>query len=269
MADALDNLTHHGTATTTGRGSVSTGRGGSTGGGGRPAVDICVMVHTDDDTARLVAELPDRTRLPRRVLDALSCDAAIAGVICDRQGSPIWRSYASRGATDAQKQILYATYGGCFNCGTNPGVCQIHHIEPVWAGGRTEINNLVPVCWGCHDLIHEHRWWILKRTLGKHTMHPPDGPRHGPAHQPDHPTVYRKAGSRSADHPRAVPAASAAAAEAGSTDRSRRLGHRETGQSPGAGRPPGPPHRSTPADSAPTHRGPPHRDGAQREPALF
>ena len=70
------------------------GPNGSTPGGGtgaRPAADICVMVHADDETAKLVAELPDRTRLPQSVLDALSCDAAIAAVICDRQGSPIWR----------------------------------------------------------------------------------------------------------------------------------------------------------------------------------
>ena len=201
MADALDCLTGNDTTSGTGR---TTGRAGSQttpgvgqttpGVGGRPSADICVMVRVDDETGKLVAELPDRTRLPRGVLDALSCDAAIAGVICDRQGSPIWRSYASRGATDAQRQILFATYGGCFRCGANPGLCQIHHIEPVWLGGRTEINNLVPLCWECHNLIHEHGWWILKRTLGKHTMHPPDGPRHGPAREPDRPILYRSAG---------------------------------------------------------------------------
>ncbi|MDE0161365.1 MAG: HNH endonuclease signature motif containing protein, partial [Acidimicrobiaceae bacterium] len=176
---------------------------------GRSFADICVMVRTDDDTGRLIAELPDRTRLPRPVLDALSCDATISGVICDRQGSPIWRSYASRGATDAQKQILFATYGGCFNCGANPGLCQIHHIEPVWLGGRTEINNLVPLCYRCHDRIHHHGWWILKRTLGHHTMHPPDHARHGPAHESDHPVLYRIAppANHSPDDPRPADAA--------------------------------------------------------------
>ena len=157
----------------------------------QPGADICVMVNVDDDTGNLIAQLPDRTRLPRSVLNALSCDAAITGVICDRQGSPIWRSYTSRGATQTQKQILFATYGGCLHCGANPTMCQIHHIEPVWNGGQTEINNLIPLCWQCHDLIHEHGWWILKRTLGKHTMHPPQGPHHGPARQPDHPTPYK------------------------------------------------------------------------------
>ena len=213
MADALDNATHRaasrcddtntgdddaaGSGTTGSDGCCDTNTAGSgragSGGEGRHYADICVMVRADDDTGRLVAELPDRTRLPRSVLDALSCDAAITAVICDRQGSPIWRSYASRGATETQKQILFAAYGGCFQCGANPGLCQIHHIEPVWLGGRTEINNLVPLCWSCHSLIHEHGWWILKRTLGHHTMHPPDSARHGPAHQPDQPVQYRTA----------------------------------------------------------------------------
>ncbi len=200
MADALDGLTANDVASGTGH----TTDGSISGIGGKPSADICVMVHVDDETGKLVAELPDRTRLPRSVLDALSCDAAIAGVICDRQGSPIWRSYASRGATETQRQILFSTYGGCFRCGANPGLCQIHHIKPVWLGGRTEINNLVPACWECHNLIHEHGWWILRRTLGKHTMHPPDGPRHGPAHEPDRPILYRNAGPPGEPNPPAV-----------------------------------------------------------------
>ncbi len=234
MADALDSLTDQVTAMGT-----SGGLGGGSAVGGRPSADICVMVHVDDETAVLVGELPDRTRLPRSVLDKLSCDAAIASVLCDRQGSPIWRSYASRGATETQRQILFATYGGCFHCGANPGLCQIHHIEPVWLGGRTEINNLVPLCWECHNLIHEHGWWILKRTLGKHTMHPPDGPRHGPAHQPDQPVVFKNADCRKADPPGGP-------------------GHR-----------PAPPPANTPDEPAPNRRGPPLHYGARREPALF
>ena len=218
--------------------------GTANGTGVRPSADICVMVHADDETAKLIAELPDRTRLPRSVLDALSCDAAIAGVICDRQGSPIWRSYASRGATETQRQILFAKYGGCFHCGANPGLCQIHHIEPVWLGGKTEINNLVPLCWGCHNLIHEHRWWILKRTLGHHSMHPPKHTRHGPAHQPDHPVLYRTAPPANGDQPDPAPAGAAP----GSTHRRR-----------------GPPPNG---DTAPNSGRPPNGN-RQREPALF
>ena len=211
MADALDQLSGHagaggGAASDDETSGAGIGGGTSNGPGARPSTDICVMVHADDETGRLVAELPDRTRLPRSVLDALSCDAAITGVICDRQGSPIWRSYASRRATDSQRQILFATYDGCFHCGANPGVCQIHHIKPVWLGGRTEIGNLVPLCWGCHNLIHDHGWWILKRSLGHHTMHPPDGARHGPAHQSDHPVLYRTTQPADVTQPAPAPA---------------------------------------------------------------
>ena len=219
------------------------GGGTANGTGVRPSADICVMVHADDETAKLIAELPDRTRLPRSVLDALSCDAAIAGVICDRQGSPIWRSYASRGATETQRQILFAKYGGCFHCGANPGLCQIHHIEPVWLGGKTEINNLVPLCWGCHNLIHEHRWSILKRTLGHHSMHPPEHTRHGPAHQPDHPVLYRTAPATNSQ-----PDPAPAGAAPGSTHRRR-----------------GPPPNGNTAPNS----GPPPNGNRQREPALF
>ena len=265
MADALDALTGRGQAAGIGAGDTGDGtangtsprptaadgdparpepNGGTANGTSpRPSADICVMVHADDETAKLIAELPDRTRLPRSVLDALSCDAAIAGVICDRQGSPIWRSYASRGATETQRQILFAKYGGCFHCGANPGLCQIHHIEPVWLGGRTEINNLVPLCWGCHNLIHEHRWWILKRTLGHHSMHPPEHTRHGPAHQPDHPVLYRTA---PATNSQPDPAPAGAAPDSG---------HRRRGP---------PPNGDTALNS-----GLPLNGTHRREPALF
>ncbi|MYH44723.1 MAG: DUF222 domain-containing protein [Acidimicrobiaceae bacterium] len=255
MADALDELTARGE--TRGAGETGGGEAGgadvtgdaSNGAGSRPSADICVMVHADEETGRLVAELPDRTRLPRPVLDALSCDAAITGVICDRQGSPIWRSYASRGATETQRQILFATYGGCFHCGTNPGVCQIHHIEPVWLGGKTEINNLLPLCYRCHNLIHEHGWWILKRTLGHHTMHPPDGPRHGPAHQSDHPVLYRTGLPADGGHSAPAPADPSPC-----SPRHRR----------------GPPSNpGSPVDDDGRNPGSPVDDNGRREPALF
>ena len=248
------------------------GPNGSTPGGGtgaRPAADICVMVHADDETAKLVAELPDRTRLPQSVLDALSCDAAIAAVICNRQGSPIWRSYASRGATETQKQILFAKYGGCFHCGANPGLCQIHHIKPVWLGGKTEINNLVPLCYGCHSLIHEHRWWILKRTLGHHSMHPPDGARHGPAHQPDHPILYRTAPPTNHNQPDPSPA------HPPPRPNDHRHGPANDGSPASNSNPPPPnsgpaPNGSPPPDSSLLLDGDASLDGNRhREPALF
>ena len=76
MADAVDNLTNI---------AAATGNGG-----GKPLADICVVVHADDATGELIAELPDRVRLPPEVLEQLSCNAKLTGVVYDRKGKPIW-----------------------------------------------------------------------------------------------------------------------------------------------------------------------------------
>ena len=168
MADALDSLT------------ANNGEGG----GGKPIADICVVAHVDDETGELVAELPDGGRLPRSVLEQLACNAKFTGLVYDRDGKPIWRTHSVRTATEAQRQILMARYGGCFHCAAHPALCQIHHIRPVSQGGATKIANMVPVCWDCHQKIHHHSWQI-RTTNGVHTLHPPERIRHGPAHAPD------------------------------------------------------------------------------------
>ena len=191
MADALDNLTN------------TTSSGGSSSGGGKPFADICVVAHVDDATGELIAELPDGDRLPKAVLEQLSCNAKLTGVVYDRKGTPIWRTQSRRTVTESQWQLLIAKWGGCFHCGANPGICQGHHIEPASQGGPTKLDNLVPACWSCHHRIHHDNWQIRKSPDGWHTLHPPDRTHHGPAHAPEQPPPVCKPGARpAAGHPR-------------------------------------------------------------------
>ena len=85
--------------------------------------------------------------------------------------------------------VRKARYGGCFHCGANPAMCQVHHIKPVSQGGSTKLDNMVPVCWGCHNKIHHHGWQI-RTTNGVHTLHPPDRTHYGPAHAPESPVLH-------------------------------------------------------------------------------
>ena len=192
MADALDHLTN---TTTSSSSDASPG-------GGKPFADICVVAHVDDATGELIAELPDGERLPAAVLEQLSCNAKLTGVVYDRCGTPIWRTHSRRTVTEAQWQLLIAKYGGCFHCGANPGICQGHHIEPASQGGPTKLDNLVPACWSCHHRIHHDNWRIHKSPDGWHTLHPPDRTHHGPAHAPEQPPPVFRPGARPvAGHP--------------------------------------------------------------------
>ena len=173
MADALDALTANNITATS-----------------KPFADICVVAHVDDETGKLVAELAGGDRLPRAVLEEFACNAKFTGVVYDREGKPIWRTHSVRTATEAQRQILIAQYGGCFHCGASPAMCQIHHIKPVSQGGSTRLDNMVPVCWDCHQKIHHHGWQIHTSLDGIHTLHPPDRVNYGPARAPENPILH-------------------------------------------------------------------------------
>ena len=170
MADALDNITS------------STGEHR-----GEPYADICVVAHVDETTGELIAQLPNGERLPSAVLEELACDARLTGVIYDRKGKAIWRTHPKRRATDAQRQMLIARDGGCFACGADPDICDVHHVRPVSQGGPTKLDNLVLACWQHHTAVH-HFGWQIHGPPGNRTLHPPNHIHHGPAHAPDQPT---------------------------------------------------------------------------------
>ena len=171
MADALDNLT------TTNNGA---------GGGGKAIADICVVAHVDDATGKLIAELPGGDRLPRSVLEEIACNAKWTGMVYDARGALLWQGHTKRTATAAQLKALKALYGGCFACGTDFDMCQAHHVKPVSEGGPTDVDNMVPACWGCHNKIHYFGWQV-HGPPGKRTLHPPDPVTYGPAHAPEQP----------------------------------------------------------------------------------
>ena len=168
-ADALDNLTTHNL---------------NASGGGKPIADICVVAHVDDATAKLIAEIPGGDRLPPSVLQELACNAEITPAIYNTRGALLWQGHSKRTATSTQLKALKALHGGCFACGADFDMCQAHHVKPVSEGGPTNIDNMVPACWSCHNKIHYFNWQI-HGPPGKRTLHPPDPINYGPAQAPE------------------------------------------------------------------------------------
>ena len=58
-------------------------------------------------------------------------------------------------------------------------------MDPFALGGGTDLDNLLPLCWGCHDKVHEHGWQITGRGDGLRTIKPPGRVHHGPARMPE------------------------------------------------------------------------------------
>ena len=168
MADAFENMT------------------GGAAGGGRPYVDIALVARLDSETEKLMASTADGDPLPAGVIERLSGESSWFGLVLSAKGVPMWKGRNIRRATESQFQALMALYGGCAGCGEpDEHKVHAHHTDPFAWGGRTDLDNLLPLCWGCHDKIHDHRWQVVAVGDGKHTIRPPDRIHHGPAHMPD------------------------------------------------------------------------------------
>ena len=225
MADALDTLTSHGStyAKATGATSDDGGERGESGcgsdetcdcgdksvgrGGGRkPSADITIVQHLSADGTDAFAEVAGGGVIPRSVLEEHFCNAQIKGVVFSSEGLPLWHGHAKRLATKAQMNALRARYGACGGCEADMWICDGHHIRPVSQGGRTDISNMMLLCWACHQKVHHHGWRVVPDRRGLYTIAPPERIRHGPAHAPDPPPAHGPA-SRLGTHRAAAPEA--------------------------------------------------------------
>ena len=162
-ADALDLLTSGDT------------EGSKAGGGGRPKAEIIAVADIGVLTGENPAgrcEIPGTGPVPPEVLERIACDSQLTGVIF-ADGKPLYHGSTVRTATTAQWRMLIARDRGCVGCGADSSQCQAHHIVPYARCRRTDIDNLVLVCWRCHHNIHDHHWRVVHRN-GKPALQPPD-----------------------------------------------------------------------------------------------
>ena len=183
-----------------------TAKGGSAGGrkcgcASRPSADITIVQHLSADCPAAFAEIAGGGVIPESVLEEYFCGARIKGVVFSREGLPLWHSHTKRLATKAQMSALRALYGACGGCGADMWICQGHHIKPVSQGGTTDINNMMLLCWACHQKVHHHDWRVMPDGRGLYTIAPPERIRHGPAHAPDPPPAHGPPPQRAARHP--------------------------------------------------------------------
>ena len=164
-ADALDLLTSDDA-------EVPKVGGGS---GGRPKAEIIAVADIGVLTGQNPAgrcEIPGTGPVPPEVLQRIACDAHLTGVIF-ADGKPLYHGSTVRTATAAQWRMLIARDRGCIGCGAPPEQCQAHHIVPYARSRRTDIDNLVLVCWRCHHNIHDHHWRVVHQN-SKPALQPPN-----------------------------------------------------------------------------------------------
>ena len=70
---------------------------------------------------------------------------------------------------------------------------QAHHIRWWERGGRTDLNNLVLLCFFHHRLVHEHGWSLTREADGAVEWFHPDGTRYRAGPAPPSETLQRTA----------------------------------------------------------------------------
>ncbi|MEM7339727.1 MAG: DUF222 domain-containing protein [Actinomycetota bacterium] len=165
----------------------------SSGDSGRPSraqLAVVVDLHTlaaaraSDESAPCTHATVGRTEngheLTASTLSRLSCDATLRRVVIDHRSIPIDVGRAERTATDAQWAALRAMHTTCGwpGCTRPLAHCQAHHVQPWAQGGRTDIDNLLPLCSTHHHRVHEGGWHMQVSPDRSLTIHRPDGERH-------------------------------------------------------------------------------------------
>ena len=114
--------------------------------------------------------------VPRQILQTLTPDTELAGMIFDRRGRPLWLGRNQRLGNIAQRLAVAVRDGGCFECGAPMHRCELHHIQE-WHrdNGRTDADNLVAVCRQHHKWLETNNL-VVRRTPNGYQTQPRASP---------------------------------------------------------------------------------------------
>lgn len=158
--------------------------GAATGRSGRPEYVVVLDADAPGEPGP-VAEWSIPVEIPARVLAELAGVADITAVVV-RNGVVVHApgelnlGRTTRLANRAQRRALHGLYRSCAIPGCTVGIdrCELHHI--IWwrRGGRTDLDNLVPICTVHHGKIHHDGWIIELGPRRELSLRLPDGTVH-------------------------------------------------------------------------------------------
>lgn len=134
---------------------------------GRPEFSVVIDTRSLDDEGRPVIDWGLPVEVPPSVLADLVGDADIKAVIV-RGGAVLHApgqldlGRTTRLANRWQRRALRALYPSCAipGCPVRFDRCKVHHVRWWRRGGRTDLENLLPVCVGHHHAIHDEAWQV-------------------------------------------------------------------------------------------------------------
>jgi hypothetical protein len=135
------------------------------------------------------------------------CDARVEVALHGPDGATVGVARATQQVAWWLRRQVHARDHHCRGFGCERTIRQVHHVVHWSAGGETNLDNLIGVCWEHHRLVHEGGWKLVGNPNREVVFVSPDGERRLPSRpQPLRPSV--RAGPRSATpRPRRAPPA--------------------------------------------------------------
>lgn len=126
---------------------------------------------TAPDRYRVCLQVDPTGRLGDAPPEAM-CDASFFRLVMDADSEPLDIGRTSNVWTDAQRQAVAQRDRSCRfgGCDLPASWCDVHHIVPWDAGGRTDVTNGVLLCRHHHVFVHANGW---RYEAG--TFIPPEG----------------------------------------------------------------------------------------------
>jgi hypothetical protein len=154
---------------------------GARAGGGERLPEVSVLI--DERTAtegfheHSVCETSEGHELPVETVRRLLCEAIVVPIVLGHDGEAVSVGRQCRLATRAQRRALRAMYRTCAHphCDVAFDSCRIHHVVFWELGGRTDLDNLVPLCETHHHLVHEGAWTLQLLPERRTIWRTPDG----------------------------------------------------------------------------------------------
>lgn len=139
-------------------------------GGTSPQAQVTVFVNAEQATptdGRAGVRLDAGPRVGAEALSAILCDSFTEITVNGSDGIPMRYGRSSRMIPPALRRAVLATTGGhCSIDGCNSRYrVEVHHIIPYSEGGRTDPENLIPLCWFHHHIaIHQRGLQLFQHT---------------------------------------------------------------------------------------------------------
>jgi len=149
---------------------------------GRPEYVVVIDASQADGAGGPHVDWGIPVEVPTRVL-AEMCDEGDVTAVVVRNGVVIHASGSldlgrtTRLANRAQRRALRGLYSGCAipGCSVHYDRCKLHHV--IWwrNGGRTDLDNLLPLCAHHHSKVHDAGWNLALGPQRELTISLPDG----------------------------------------------------------------------------------------------